>query len=121
MGTPSASKLLVISATELGATAVKAAVERAGLKGEQVDKVFMGNVHGRRLNADTIERKGNSYVGKRARLKRSDVEAWLADGEPPAPAGTPGAPSPPRRRARASHSRVLSDALVALAQGSGSR
>jgi acetyl-CoA C-acetyltransferase len=33
-----------LSATELGATAVKAAVERAGLKGEQVDKVFMGNV-----------------------------------------------------------------------------
>src|SRR5438128_1764696 len=32
------------SATELGATAVKAAVERAGLSGEQVDKVFMGNV-----------------------------------------------------------------------------
>ena len=33
-----------VSATELGATAVKAAVERAGLKGEEVDKVFMGNV-----------------------------------------------------------------------------
>ena len=33
-----------LSATELGATAVKAAVERAGLSGEQVDKVFMGNV-----------------------------------------------------------------------------
>ena len=33
-----------VSATELGATAVKAAVERAGLSGEQVDKVFMGNV-----------------------------------------------------------------------------
>ena len=33
-----------VSATELGATAVKATVERAGLKGEDVDKVFMGNV-----------------------------------------------------------------------------
>jgi acetyl-CoA C-acetyltransferase len=32
------------SATELGATAVKAAVERAGIEGDQVDKVFMGNV-----------------------------------------------------------------------------
>ena len=32
------------SATELGATAVKAAVERAGLSGDQVDKLFMGNV-----------------------------------------------------------------------------
>jgi acetyl-CoA C-acetyltransferase len=32
------------SATDLGATAVKAAVERAGISGEQVDKVFMGNV-----------------------------------------------------------------------------
>lgn len=32
------------SATQLGATAVKAAVERAGLSGDQVDKVFMGNV-----------------------------------------------------------------------------
>ena len=33
-----------VSATELGATAVKAAVERAGLNGEDIDKVFMGNV-----------------------------------------------------------------------------
>src|SRR5437868_15158838 len=32
------------SATELGATAVKTAIERAGVTGEQVDKVFMGNV-----------------------------------------------------------------------------
>jgi acetyl-CoA C-acetyltransferase len=32
------------SATELGATAVKAAVARAGISGDQVDKVFMGNV-----------------------------------------------------------------------------
>ena len=36
--------LAPVSATELGATAVKAAIERAGLKGEQIDKVFMGNV-----------------------------------------------------------------------------
>jgi acetyl-CoA C-acetyltransferase len=36
--------LSALSATELGATAVKAAVERAGLTGEDVDKVFMGNV-----------------------------------------------------------------------------
>jgi acetyl-CoA C-acetyltransferase len=33
-----------LAATELGATAVKAAIERAGISGEQVDKVFMGNV-----------------------------------------------------------------------------
>jgi acetyl-CoA C-acetyltransferase len=33
-----------VAATELGATAVKAAIERAGISGEQVDKVFMGNV-----------------------------------------------------------------------------
>ena len=33
-----------VSATELGATAVRAAVERAGISGEDVDKVFMGNV-----------------------------------------------------------------------------
>jgi acetyl-CoA C-acetyltransferase len=32
------------TATELGATAVKAAIERAGISGDQVDKVFMGNV-----------------------------------------------------------------------------
>ena len=32
------------SATELGATAVKAAVERAGVRPEQVDKIFMGCV-----------------------------------------------------------------------------
>jgi acetyl-CoA C-acetyltransferase len=36
--------LAPLSATELGATAVKAAVDRAGIGGEQVDKVFMGNV-----------------------------------------------------------------------------
>lgn len=36
--------LSALSATELGATAVKAAVERAGISGEDVDKVFMGNV-----------------------------------------------------------------------------
>lgn len=36
--------LSALSATELGATAVKAAIERAGVTGEQVDKVFMGNV-----------------------------------------------------------------------------
>ena len=33
-----------VKATELGSTAIKAAIERAGLKGEQVDKVFMGCV-----------------------------------------------------------------------------
>jgi acetyl-CoA C-acetyltransferase len=33
-----------VAATELGATAVKAAIDRAGISGEQVDKVFMGNV-----------------------------------------------------------------------------
>ncbi|WP_174285928.1 acetyl-CoA C-acyltransferase [Sphingomonas bacterium] len=32
------------SATELGATAVKAAVERAGIATDRIDKVFMGNV-----------------------------------------------------------------------------
>src|ERR671914_179677 len=32
------------SATELGATAVKAAIERAGVSPDQVEKVFMGNV-----------------------------------------------------------------------------
>jgi acetyl-CoA C-acetyltransferase len=33
-----------LAATELGATVVRAAIERAGVSGEQVDKVFMGNV-----------------------------------------------------------------------------
>ena len=33
-----------VKATELGATAVKAAVERAGISGDQDDKVFMGHV-----------------------------------------------------------------------------
>ena len=36
--------LAPLAATELGATAVKAAIDRAGISGEQVDKVFMGNV-----------------------------------------------------------------------------
>ena len=33
-----------VSATELGAVAIKAAVEKAGLKPEQVEAVYMGNV-----------------------------------------------------------------------------
>ncbi len=33
-----------LSATELGAAAIKAAVERAGIKSDQIDEVFMGNV-----------------------------------------------------------------------------
>ena len=33
-----------VSATELGATAVRAAVERAGVSGEEVDRVYMGCV-----------------------------------------------------------------------------
>ncbi len=33
-----------VKATELGATAIKAALERAGVSGDQVDKVFMGCV-----------------------------------------------------------------------------
>ncbi|GLR47422.1 acetyl-CoA C-acyltransferase [Sphingomonas astaxanthinifaciens] len=33
-----------VSATELGATAVKAAVERAGVSGDQIDRIYMGCV-----------------------------------------------------------------------------
>ena len=33
-----------VSATELGATAVKAAVERAGVEGGDIDRVYMGCV-----------------------------------------------------------------------------
>lgn len=36
--------LATVSAPKLGATAIKAALERAGITGEQVDEVFMGNV-----------------------------------------------------------------------------
>lgn len=36
--------LAEVSATQLGATAVKAAVERAGIKGEDVNEVLMGSV-----------------------------------------------------------------------------
>lgn len=36
--------LSTIPATQLGATAIKAALERSGLKAEQIDEVFMGNV-----------------------------------------------------------------------------
>ena len=36
--------LSALAATELGATAVRGAVERAGISGDNVDKVFMGNV-----------------------------------------------------------------------------
>jgi acetyl-CoA C-acetyltransferase len=37
-------QLAAVPATELGANAVKAAIERAGVTGEQVDKIFMGCV-----------------------------------------------------------------------------
>ena len=33
-----------VPATQLGATAIKAALERAGVKPEQVNEVYMGNV-----------------------------------------------------------------------------
>jgi acetyl-CoA C-acetyltransferase len=36
--------LAPVKATELGSTAIRAALQRSGAKGEQVDKVFMGNV-----------------------------------------------------------------------------
>src|SRR5690606_28510322 len=36
--------LAEVSATDLGATAVKAAVERAGIEGDQIDRVYMGCV-----------------------------------------------------------------------------
>ena len=36
--------LTPVKATELGSVAIRAVLERAGIKGEQVDKVFMGNV-----------------------------------------------------------------------------
>jgi excisionase family DNA binding protein len=67
------------------------------------------------------ELKVAGYVGKRARLRRADIDAWLADGNSPANVRPPGTASPPRRRARASHSHVLGDALIALSQGGGSR
>jgi acetyl-CoA C-acetyltransferase len=37
-------QLAPVAATELGATAVRAAMERAGVSGEEVDKIFMGCV-----------------------------------------------------------------------------
>ncbi|MFL6858726.1 MAG: acetyl-CoA C-acyltransferase [Allosphingosinicella sp.] len=37
-------QLAPVPATELGATAVRAAIERAGVSGEEVDKIFMGCV-----------------------------------------------------------------------------
>ncbi|HEY7811489.1 MAG TPA: acetyl-CoA C-acyltransferase [Allosphingosinicella sp.] len=37
-------QLAPVPATELGATAVRAAIERAGISGDQVDKIFMGCV-----------------------------------------------------------------------------
>jgi acetyl-CoA C-acetyltransferase len=37
-------QLAPVSATELGATAVRAAIDRAGVSGEAVDKIFMGCV-----------------------------------------------------------------------------
>lgn len=36
--------LSTVSASDLGATAIKAAVEKAGIKGDSVDEVIMGNV-----------------------------------------------------------------------------
>ena len=36
--------LSALSATQLGAVAIKAAIEKAGISGNQIDEVFMGNV-----------------------------------------------------------------------------
>src|SRR3954470_1378547 len=44
------------------------------------------------------------YGCKRGRLRRSDVEAWLPDANPPATVTPPAATAPPRRQARSSHS-----------------
>ena len=47
--TPMGSMLGALSsatASQLGAAAIKAAIERAGIKGEQIDEVIMGNVLG---------------------------------------------------------------------------
>jgi excisionase family DNA binding protein len=75
------------------------------------------------LSADTIRRAIRSgaievagYVGARPRVKRSEVEAWIARGQRPAPlvsaarASRPGFRPRPRRR-------VLGDALGGLGEG----
>src|SRR3954453_21733021 len=82
------------------------------------------------VHADTVRRairedelKVAGYVGKRARLRRADLEEWIASGTVPATpgAGPADAGVPRRRRARASYSRVLGDALISLSQGGGPR
>ena len=41
-----------VSATDLGATAVKAAVERAGVAGEDIERIYMGRSEERRVGKE---------------------------------------------------------------------
>ncbi|MBE2317806.1 helix-turn-helix domain-containing protein [Solirubrobacter sp. CPCC 204708] len=59
------------------------------------------------------------YVGQRPRMRREDVEAWIASNEPPDAAAIPaGQPRPVRRRAgRQSYPRPLGDVIRTLGVG----
>jgi excisionase family DNA binding protein len=59
------------------------------------------------------------YVGQRPRMRREDVEAWIAANEPP---GTANDPSPTRRRRRPDrpwpeYPRVLGDVMRSITAG----
>lgn len=57
------------------------------------------------------------YVGQRPRMRRDDVEAWIAGNDPPE-ASIRSRPTEPRRRApRQSHPRPLGDVLQSIGLG----
>jgi hypothetical protein len=58
------------------------------------------------------------YVGQRPRMRREDVEAWIASNQPPDAAPMPGQARPVRRRARRqSYPRPLGDVIKTLGIG----
>ncbi len=72
------------------------------------------------MHPDTVRRAIHSgaldvagYIGKRPRLRRSDIDDWVATGKPAAPAATSHAVRP-RRPRREDSQRVLGNAMHAL-------
>jgi acetyl-CoA C-acetyltransferase len=59
-----------VSATDLGATAVKAAVERAGVSGEDIDRIYMGCVLPAGLGRPSRSRRPRSTRSAAAACRR---------------------------------------------------
>jgi excisionase family DNA binding protein len=73
------------------------------------------------VHANTVRRairsgalKVAGYVGQRPRMRRKDVDAWIASNAPPWTANEEPARSPRRARRQTGYPRVLGDALRAV-------